>query len=195
MNIPCKIILASSSVYRKALLARLQLPFECISPDIDESPLPGESAENLVVRLARCKAEHIAKSRRNSLIIGSDQVASLGKQILNKPGNRENAQKQLKLLRGNTVSFLTGLCLINSANGNCQTELVSYQVSFRHYNDEEIERYLDIDTPYDCAGSFKSEQMGVSLMSKMQGEDPTALIGLPLIKLAELLRREGLNIP
>ena len=195
MAIQQKIILASSSPYRKSLLERLHLPFEAISPDIDESPLPGESAENLVLRLARTKAEEIAKNQVNALIIGSDQVARLGTMILNKPGTRENARKQLKLIRGNTVNFLTGLCVLNTASRNCQAELVNYTVSFRDFNDEEIERYLEIDIPYDCAGSFKSEQMGITLISKMQGDDPNALIGLPLIKLAEMLRQMGLKLP
>ncbi len=195
MAISQKIVLASSSIYRKALLERLHLQFDSISPDIDESPLPGETAENLVLRLARSKAEAIATNQVNALIIGSDQVAVLGTAVLNKPITRENARKQLKLMCNNTVNFITGLCVINTANRDCLTELVSFQVSFRNYSDEEIERYLDIDTPYDCVGSFKSEQMGITLISKMQGDDPTALIGLPLIKLADMLRRQRLQLP
>lgn len=195
MAISQKIILASSSVYRKALLERLQLPFTSISPDIDESPLPGESAEKLVLRLASSKAGEIAKTQEDALIIGSDQVAVLGTIVLNKPVTRENALKQLKLMRGNTVNFITGLCVMNTANWDHQTEVVTFKVSFRNYSDEEIERYLDIDKPYDCAGSFKSEQMGITLISKMQGDDSTALIGLPLIKLADMLRRQQLKLP
>ena len=190
-----KIVLASASPYRKALLQRLHLPFEAISPDIDESPLPGESAENLVTRLAQRKAERIAEDRPDALIIGSDQAAVLGTAILGKPVTRGNAHKQLQLMRNQTVNFVTGLCVINAATRNCQTALIVYQVSFRDYTDAEIERYLDIDSPYDCAGSFKSEQMGVTLMRRMAGDDPTALIGLPLIKLAEMLRNENLQLP
>jgi MAF protein len=190
-----KIVLASASPYRKALLQRLHLPFEAISPDIDESPLPGESAENLVTRLAQRKAERIAEDRPDALIIGSDQAAVLGTAILGKPVTRGNAHKQLQLMRNQTVNFVTGLCVINAATRNCQTALIDYQVSFRDYTDAEIERYLDIDSPYDCAGSFKSEQMGVTLMRRMAGDDPTALIGLPLIKLAEMLRNENLQLP
>jgi len=190
-----KIVLASSSPYRKTLLERLNLAFDTIRPDIDESPIPGESAEELVLRLATGKASHIAKDRPNALIIGSDQVAVLGTDLLGKPGNRENARKQLQLVRNQTVNFITGLCLLNSSTLSRQTAAIHYQVIFRDYTDTEIERYLDIDAPFDCAGSFKSEQMGVSLMRRMQGDDPTALIGLPLIKLTEMLRNEQVNLP
>ena len=190
-----KIVLASSSPYRKALLERLCIPFDSTSPEVDESPLTGETPEQLVVRLACLKAGTVAKERPDALIIGSDQVAVLGDTVLGKPGTRANALKQLQTMRGNSVFFLTGLCLLNSATQNRQTDLVRYEVEFRDYNDAEIERYLDRDEPYNCAGSFKSEQLGITLMRRMQGEDPTALIGLPLIRLAEMLRQEGVLLP
>ena len=190
-----KIVLASSSPYRKTLLERLCIPFETTSPEVDESPIPGESQEQLVIRLACLKADAVAKSWSDALIIGSDQLAVLGDTVLGKPGTRANALKQLQSMRGNSVFFLTGLCLLNVATQNRQTELVRYEVEFRDFDDSEIERYLDRDEPYNCAGSFKSEQLGIALMRRMQGEDPTALIGLPLIRLAEMLRQEGLQLP
>ena len=190
-----KIILASSSPYRSALLGRFRLEFEVASPAIDETPEPREPAENLVLRLAMAKAEAVAKTRQNVLIIAADQVARLGDTLLGKPGNRDNARSQLKAMRGRTVSFINGLCVLNTVNRHCQTAIIIYNVSFRDYSDSEIERYLDLDAPFDCAGSFKSELMGVTLMEKMQGDDPTALVGLPLIKLAAMLRQEGVELP
>jgi septum formation protein len=190
-----KIVLASSSPYRRSLLERLCIPFDTASPDVDESPLPGETPEQLVIRLACLKAGAVAKERPSALVVGSDQVAVLGNTVLGKPGNRANALKQLQSMRGHTVSFLTGLCLLNTTTNNCQTDLVRYEVVFREYDDAEIERYLDRDQPYNCAGSFKSEQLGITLMRRMQGEDPTALIGLPLIRLAEMLRQEAIQLP
>ncbi len=190
-----KIILASSSVYRQALLRRLQLEFDCISPNIDETPHPGELPEQLVTRLATSKALQIAKTQPDSLIIGSDQVASLGSRLLGKPGNRENAVKQLQLMRGKTVLFITGLCVVNAQSGQSLTDIVIFPVLFRAYTDAEIERYLDKEAPFDCAGSFKSEQLGITLIQNMQGDDPTALIGLPLIRLSEMLRQMHLQLP
>jgi septum formation protein len=190
-----KIVLASSSPYRKTLLERLCIPFETCSPDVDESPIPDESPEQLVIRLARLKADTVAKSCSDALIIGSDQVAVLGNTVLGKPETRANAIKQLQSMRGNTVIFLTGICLLNASTQNHQSDLVRYEVVFRDFDDAEIVRYLDRDEPYNCAGSFKSEQLGITLMRRMQGEDPTALIGLPLIRLAEMLRQEGVLLP
>ena len=190
-----KIVLASSSPYRKALLQRLRLTFEVTSPDIDERRLPDEPVDELVIRLAAGKAGAAAERHPQALIIGSDQVAMLASTVLGKPGNRENAKKQLQLMRANTVSFVTGLCLLNAASGHHQSAIVTYRVSFRNYSDSEIERYLDIDNPYDCAGSFKSEQMGIALIERMEGDDPAALMGLPLIKLAEMLRNERVPLP
>ncbi len=141
------------------------------------------------------KAAAIAPSHPESLIIGSDQVAIADDEILSKPGNHENAITQLKKVSGKSIVFLTGLCLINTANNNSQKDCISYTVHFRDLTEDEIERYLFQEKPYDCAGAFKSEAYGVSLMQRMQGNDPTSLIGLPLIRLAEMLRNEGLNIP
>jgi len=195
MTSPPRIILASSSPYRKALLQRFGLDFDQISPHVDEAQLTGETAENLVLRLAEAKARKLAITEENAIIISADQVAGLGKRLLGKPGNRENAIRQLQMSRGRTVTFFTGLCVINTLNQACLAETVKYKVCFRNYSDEEISRYVDHETPYDCAGSFKSEQLGVTLMRKMQGDDPTALIGLPLIKLAEMLRNQRVNLP
>jgi len=190
-----RIILASSSPYRKALLQRFGLKFVAKSPDIDETPKPSESAEKLVLRLAQAKVRQLAKTEKNAIIIGSDQVARVGKTVLTKPGNQARAFLQLQQIRGKAVTFLTGLCVLNTGTNFNLAEIVTCKVYFRNYNDEEIQRYLDFEKPYDCAGSFKSEQLGVALMRKMQGEDPTALIGLPLIKLAEMLRCQGLELP
>ena len=189
------LILASSSPYRKKLLARLQLPFACISPGINETAGKHETAEQLVIRLAREKAERIARDYDNAIIIGSDQVLRLGEKILSKPGNHAGAVKQLELISGNQVNFLTGLCVLNAATKTCQTACISYRVTFRKLDNNEIERYLVKEKPYDCAGSFKSEALGVTLMSETGEGDSTALIGLPLIKLAEMLRKEGFELP
>ena len=141
------------------------------------------------------KAAAIARAHPESLIIGSDQVAIADDEILSKPGNHENAITQLKKVSGKSIVFLTGLCLINTANNNSQKDCISYTVHFRELTEDEIERYLLQEKPYDCAGAFKSEAYGISLMQRMEGDDPTSLIGLPLIRLAEMLRSEGLNIP
>ena len=190
-----KIIMASSSPYRKALMQRLQISFITINPGISESPLPSESASQIVSRLAREKAEKVAENEKNALIIGTDQVAILEDRILGKPGSRSNAKKQLTSMRDQEVSFLTGLCVLNTRSGNSLTDVVSTKVSFRDYSDNEIERYLDKESPFDCAGSFKSEQLGITLVKAISGSDPTSLIGLPLIRLAEMLRSEGCYIP
>ena len=189
------LILASSSPYRRSLLQRLEIPFESESPKVDESQLEGETPTDLVLRLAEIKAAAIAPAYQESLIIGSDQVAIADNEILSKPGNHENAITQLKKVSAKSIVFLTGLCVINTANNNVQKDCISYTVHFRDLTDDEIERYLLLEKPYDCAGSFKSEACGVSLMQRMEGDDPTSLIGLPLIRLAEMLRNEGLNIP
>jgi len=189
------LILASSSPYRRSLLQRLEIPFESESPDVDESQLEGETPTDLVLRLAEIKAAAIAPAYPESLIIGSDQVAVADDEILNKPGNHENAINQLKKVSAKSIVFLTGICVINTANNNIQKDCISYTVHFRDLTEEEIERYLLLEKPYDCAGSFKSEAYGVSLMQRMEGDDPTSLIGLPLIRLSEMLRNEGLSIP
>ncbi|MBJ7539467.1 Maf family protein [Marinomonas transparens] len=193
-----QLVLASSSPYRKSLLERLQIPFECHSPDIDESPFDGESAENLVKRLTISKAQAVQADKLtindiNKLIIASDQVAVLNQQILGKPLNNQNAIQQLKNFSGNKVSFLTGLCVLNQQTLNFQYELNQYHVYFRKLTIREIENYIRIEQPLDCAGSFKCEGLGISLFEKMEGEDPNSLIGLPLISLCRLLRQHQIN--
>ncbi len=194
-KIPINLILASSSPYRSLLLQRLAIPFKRVSPDIDESQLKGETPRDLVLRLAEMKAVAVASAHPRSLIIGSDQLAISGDEILNKPDNYKNAKIQLNKLSNESIVFLTGLCVINTANDKRQKDCISYTVHFRHLTEGEIERYLLQEKPYDCAGSFKSEAYGVSLVQKMEGDDPTSLIGLPLIRLSQMLRNEALNIP
>jgi MAF protein len=188
------LILASSSPFRRQILDKLQLKYACISPDIDESPIANETPENLVARLAIEKAQKVAKTEPDSLIIGSDQVAVLGNEILGKPHTHENAVKQLQKLSGHTVTFLTGLALINSKSGKVQSETVPFKVVFRTLTDEMIEHYLHAEQPYNCAGSFKSEALGIVLFERLEGEDPNTLIGLPLIRLVRMLEKEGLNV-
>ncbi len=189
------LILASSSPYRKALLERLGIPFSCISPNIDEQMLEGETPTELVSRLSRLKAEAVAASRVGDWVIGSDQVAELDGRILTKPGTPEAAFAQLKRQSGRTVEFHTGLALINSTKQQKAVDVVTTKVSFRELSDDEIERYLARDKPWDCAGSFKAEGLGITLFSSLSSSDPTALIGLPLIRLAEMLRSEDYKIP
>ena len=189
-----KLILASTSPYRKALLERLQLDFQCDSPDIDESPLQGESVENIVVRLARQKAEAVAASYPDALVIGSDQGAVLDGEILTKPGNFDNAVKQLQKASGKRITFQTGLCLLNTRSGNARTACIPYTVVFKTLTQDMITNYLQKEEPYNCAGSFKSEGLGIALFEKFEGDDPNALIGLPLIKLIEMLDNEGFSV-
>lgn len=190
-----KLILASSSPYRQALLARLGIPFTCISPAVDEAPNAGESPAAQVLRLAQTKAERIATGHANALIIGSDQLAVLDGRTLGKPGAHPAARAQLLQMRGRRVLFMTGLCVLDTATGKIQTDLVEYAVIFRDYSDEEVERYLRADTPYDCSGSFRSEKLGITLVQRMDGADPTALVGLPLIRLSQMLRDCGVPLP
>lgn len=189
------LLLASSSVYRRELLARLGLPFVCHSPDIDESHRPGEAALELVKRLAREKALALAQSYPGHLIIGSDQVAVLGERILGKPHTFENAREQLLAASGAKVTFLTGLALLNSQTGACQVDCVAFTVNMRTLDPERVERYLRAEQPYDCAGSFKAEGLGVSLFQSTEGPDATSLVGLPLIRLVDMLLAEGVQIP
>lgn len=189
------LILASSSPYRRELLQRLRLPFECASPDIDESPLSGEGAEQLVQRLAESKARALSQRYPDHLIIGSDQAAVNGKQILGKPHSIERAIEQLKAASGASVSFLTGLCLLNSRNGRSQVDCVPFTVHFRELDEARIRRYLEAEQPFDCAGSFKAEGLGISLFRSTEGEDTTSLIGLPLIRLVDMLLAEQVQIP
>ncbi|WP_175653640.1 Maf family protein [Pseudomonas sp. Marseille-P9899] len=189
------LILASSSPYRRELLARLQLPFDWASPDIDERRLDEEPAVELVKRLAREKAHALAQRHPAHLIIGSDQVAVLGEQILGKPHTFDKACEQLLAASGNHVTFLTGVALLNSDSGECQVDCVPFTVHMRELDLARIERYLHIETPYDCAGSFKCEGLGVSLFQSTHGSDATSLIGLPLIRLVDMLIKEGFSIP
>ena len=189
------LILASSSPYRRELLARLQLPFDWASPDIDERRLAEEPAVELVKRLAREKAQALAQRYPAHLIIGSDQVAVLGEQILGKPHTFDKACEQLLASSGNPVTFLTGVALLNSDSGECQVDCIPFTVHMRELDLARIERYLHIETPYDCAGSFKCEGLGVSLFQSTHGSDATSLIGLPLIRLVDMLIKEGVSIP
>ncbi len=189
------LILASSSPYRKALLERLRIPFCCISPNVDETALSDETPIELISRLSRLKAETVAANHPDHWVIGSDQVAELDGQILTKPGEPKAAFDQLKRQSGRTVCFHTGLTLINGETQQMSTDVVTTSVSFRELSDEEIERYLERDNPWDCAGSFKAEGLGITLFSSLSSTDPTALIGLPLICLAEMLRSADYKIP
>lgn len=187
------LVLASGSRYRAELLGRLGLPFQAWAPAVDESALPGESCAGTARRLARVKAEAALARHPGAWVIGSDQVAELDGQALGKPGTRENARAQLRAMRGRSVVFHTGLCLL--ANGRVHEALVPTQVAFRDLADAEIERYLDREPAFDCAGSAKSEGLGIALLASLRGDDPTALVGLPLIALASMLRSEGAAVP
>ena len=189
------LLLASSSVYRRELLARLLLPFTCSSPDIDESHRPGETAVDLVKRLAKEKARALTGRHSAHLIIGSDQVAVLGDNIIGKPHTFEKAREQLLAASGASVTFLTGLALLNSQTGHCQVDCIPFTVHMRTLDSARIERYLRAEQPYDCAGSFKAEGLGVSLFQSTEGSDATSLIGLPLIRLVDMLLTEGVQIP
>ena len=189
------LILASSSPYRQQLLARLGLPFSCQSPDIDESSKPGETAPELVSRLAIEKAKTVARDHSNALIIGSDQVATLGDNILTKPGNVERALEQLLACSGKTVTFHTGLCLLNSKSQQYQSIIEPFTVYFRELNEAQLQRYIKKEQPLDCAGSFKMEGLGISLFERLEGGDPNSLIGLPLIQLVKMLANEGIALP
>ena len=188
------LVLASSSVYRSDLLKRLQLPFESIAPNVDETPLPHESARDTSMRLAQIKARAVADNYPDALIIGSDQVALLEGQQLGKPHTHDNAVIQLRAMRGKTTHFYTALTLLNSRTGRMQTEVAENLVTLRNLSDAEIEGYLLKEQPYHCAGSAKTEGLGIALISRMSGEDPNALIGLPLILLVEMLRRENIRL-
>ncbi len=188
------LILGSSSIYRKELLQRIGLDFAIDSPDIDETRRTGERPDELVKRLSYEKAKVIAERHPQSLIIGSDQVAVNGDQILGKPGNKHIATEQLEQASGRCVTFLTGLCLLNADTTQFQIDVVQYNVHFRQLTTDQICAYLEKEQPFNCAGSFKSEGLGVALFEKMEGGDPTALIGLPLIRLISMLRKEGIEV-
>jgi MAF protein len=188
-----RILLASSSTYRRQLLSKLGVNFDWESPDIDESPLTDEPPDALVQRLAKAKACHLANHYPNYLIIGSDQVATIDNQTLGKPHTYENAFAQLASFRNRTVTFMTGLCLFNPLTNNCQSSVEHYKVRFRNLTDTQIKNYLHREQPYDCAGSFKSEGLGICLFEQLEGEDFNTLIGLPLIALTRMLANEGMD--
>ena len=188
------LILASSSKYRRELLHKLQIPFNSVSPKVDETAQINEKPHETALRLAQDKAKKIGKKHPHALVIGCDQVATLDGIELGKPGNHQNATKQLQMMRGREVTFHSALCLYNTATGNMQAEVVPYLVRFRQLSDAQIDSYLTKEQPYHCAGSAKSEGLGITLIERMIGEDPNALIGLPLIKLITMLQNEGVHI-
>jgi septum formation protein len=190
-----QLVLASTSSYRRELLERLQLPFITARPDADETPLPGETPIQTALRLADAKARAVAPRFPDALIIGSDQVACRGNQRFNKPGSRDRAIAQLRELSGRSVVFHTGVCLLNASTGAAQSENVPVEVRFRPLCDDDIERYLERESALDCAGSARCEGLGIALLEHLRGDDPTALIGLPLIALCKMLRREGIALP
>ena len=190
-----KLVLASTSAYRRELLSRFGLPFDIARPDIDESPLPGEAPRATAERLAIGKAKAVANQFEDALIIGSDQVASLGELRFGKPGTVERAVAQLRSMSGRTVIFDTALAVLNTRSGQIQVDTVPTEVRFRPLSDEEIVRYVERERPLDCAGSAKSEGLGITLLDALSGDDPNALVGLPLIALARMLRNEGLTLP
>jgi septum formation protein len=189
------LVLASTSPYRRELLGRLQIPFDTIAPDTDESALPGELPAATAERLAEAKARAVVHRYPDALIVGSDQVAYCGETRYGKPGTRENAIAQLRSMSGKTVIFHTGLCLLNAASGRTHRRGIPTEVRFRELSDAEIQRYLDKEDALDCAGSARSEGLGISLLEALRGDDPNALVGLPLIALCEMLRAEGLSLP
>lgn len=189
------LLLASGSAYRRELLARLRLPFDCAAPDVDESAQPGEDGAALVRRLAQAKAQALASRYPGHLIIGSDQVAVLDGQLIGKPGSFERAREQLRAASGRSVSFLTGLCLHNARSGASQVDCIPFTVHFRELDEARIERYLRAEQPYDCAGSFKCEALGISLFRRTEGDDITSLVGLPLIRLVDMLAAENVQVP
>lgn len=192
-----RLILASSSPYRRELLGRLRVPFDVIVPDIDETPLAGETPEATAVRLSIAKARAAAgrvADQAGVLVIGSDQVATFDGQQIGKPGTHENAVAQLQAMRGRSVEFHSALCLFDSRTGDVQSADIVTRVRFRRYSEAQIETYLRAETPYDCAGSAKSEGLGIALLEAIESDDPTALIGLPLIALAGMLENAGFPV-
>ena len=191
---PQKLILASTSPYRKELLARLGLPFETTNPQTDEQRLPGEMPEAMALRLSEAKARAVAQFHPDALIIGSDQVATVDGKIYGKPGSHEGAVAQLRALSGKTVNFYTGLCLLNTTTGVADTRGIPVLVTFRQLGDTEIQNYLRREPAYNCAGAAKSEGLGIALLSSIRGDDPNALVGLPLIALCDMLRQQGMTV-
>ena len=189
------LVLASTSPYRRELLERLQIPFAVAAPEVDESAIWGESPVATAERLAKSKAKAVATRYPEALIIGSDQVAYNADGRYGKPGTRENAAAQLRAMSGKSIIFHTGICLLNSATKNLQLRSVAVDVGFRLLSEDDIQRYLDREDALNCAGSAKSEGLGISLMTRLRGDDPNALIGLPLIALCDMLRAEGVVLP
>jgi septum formation protein len=189
-----RLLLASTSPFRRELLARLQLPFQVAAPLTDETPQPGETPAALAARLAESKARSVVLRERGALVIGSDQVAVLAGDILGKPGNHERAVAQLSCASGKPVVFYTGLCLLDSDSGRRQVDVVTFRVVFRPLTPAQIDHYLHREQPYQCAGSFKSEGLGIALFEHLEGEDPSSLIGLPLIRLIRMLEAEGVQV-
>ena len=189
-----RLILGSTSPYRRELLSRLRLPFDVMSPDVDETPLAGESPRALALRLAMAKAQAVAALNPQAVVIGSDQVADLDAEPLGKPGTHARAIAQLQRMRGKTVVFHTAVAVMCIESGFSQVDLAEVSVRFRNLDDEEIERYLLAETPYDCAGSAKSEGLGVALLESIDSDDPTALVGLPLIRTCQMLRAAGVKV-
>lgn len=188
-----QIILASSSTYRQSLLAKLGLPFDAIAPEVDESPLPDETPDTLAKRLSHCKAMAIASQYPNAIVIGSDQVASIEGKLLGKPGDFTTAKMQLSLCSGKDVTFYTGLCVHNGKKNSTHVRVDTFTVSFRKLSTAQIESYLTKETPFDCAGSFKSEGLGICLFTKLSGKDPNSLVGLPLVSLNDMLLNESID--
>jgi len=188
------LVLGSTSRYRRELLGRLGVPFEVCAPDVDETPLAGERPIATALRLSEAKARAVAASYADALVIGSDQVADCDGRAVSKPGDRGNAQRELRALSGRTIVFHTGLALVDAATGSCQREMVDVVSVFRTLTDAEIDAYLDREAPYDCAGGVKSEALGIALFERITSDDPTALIGLPLITLCRMLRAEGVEM-
>ena len=189
------LVLASSSRYRRELLERLHLPFTTTAPAVDERPLASEEPSALALRLACAKAHAVRHAHPDALIIGSDQVAAVGATLLDKPGTHERAVEQLRMMRGKKVEFLTAVCLLNARSARERTAIVPVTVHMRELDDAQIERYLRAEQPYDCAGSARIEGLGIALVAALEGPDPTALIGLPLIELCDMLRAEGIKVP
>jgi len=192
-EVDVQLVLASTSRYRRALLARLGLPFEVDAPAIDESPRAGEAPRALAARLARAKAEAVAVRWPDALVIGCDQVAHRDGALLGKPGTVERARAQLAAASGNVVEFVTALALLHASSGRCQSATDICRVKFRLLTSHAIERYVALDAPFDCAGAFRSESLGIALVEHMRGDDPSALIGLPLVQLVTLLANEGIT--
>jgi septum formation protein len=189
-----QLILGSTSTYRRELLSRLRIPFDCIPPEVDETPLANEAPRDLALRLALAKAKAVAAFRPDAVVIGSDQVADLNGKPLGKPGNFERATKQLKAMRGQTVIFQTALAVVCKATNYEQVDIAAVRVVFRDLTDEEITAYLIAEEPYDCAGSAKSEGLGIALLERIDSDDPTALVGLPLIRTAKMIAAAGIKI-